>query len=1167
MDILYNQNLIRISKIDNNKILNNFHESMKILINIYLNKYFNDIGGMDALTKDDSKKEIKKKVIFLFKFIFKYFDFCLLLLYNKNQTNFFEYMVIPENIPFQYYQDYKILTMEAFNKNKDYKEQTGFIYYLIELISINNSIIQEIKNDKNNIELPINQIYEYKFKYKSNLYDVTFQKGENMNNEISNYNKIVVLCLNDNTKKFYFQDIIDFNSHLTNDNIYKLRVNNNIYLIPLKNIDTYLYSIENEPILLNEAKNSNDNITNKITKYENIPKYSWNFGYDGNKYLLLSEEDNQVYSFYNQQNYYESMKDIFKIDIRIGNINSKDNKIINFINGAEKFPSFAQKENGDILFLNENKKNFIWLKEDEKLNIESPISIQVKIKYISATYNECYLIGTDGNLYESKERNFIKINLPKNTTRFLQCSNDSKYVICLVQNKKGQGVLYSKGSNDRYQCGIREVKTNIKELTKCDIDDNFDFKFVTTYGGFSAALTKCGNIFIWDRFIYDKNSLDFKTPLLINSDGNSIIYDSVSIKHDYLYAIGRKLENGNYIKKIFYLKPNLPFSNKAFPFIPKEFNIIDKEEVNSRIIPIKIFIGKYRTYFLCIKENNLIEEIIKNNNEKEINNNKVNIKISYEIQPPKFEHNLETMKTIYTSDNLNKFNNSFNSLSNGNIKDIIKVFDEIDKNEIKVNDIDYNEFITYLQGKEKFNNLLTFFLDNEKSEGQSVFTYLKTRKFLIEKNLENYFYLKKILNSESFINEIIEKNIIYLNDKFRIKYFRKTLVDVIQSNNINFNRDRNKYITIDRFKAINFKEKFNENIIPDIYLSETIFGQLFRSLGGLNSKEFLKEMGKKLFRVDLKGERAIDAGGPYHEILSDACDDLQTDYIELLIKTPNNKSEIGEDRDKYIINPNCNNTTYKKALEFIGKLMALAISSGETLNFNLHSVVWKTLLEIQITFEDFKNIDFNFYNWIKELKEVLSNKNEEFLNSFNLYFTIQNSNDKKISLIENGDNIKVTLENLKNFIDLAQSKRLEEITEQIKNIKEGLYSAIEKGLLKILNWEQLENMVCGEANFDMKDFKKNTKCDEKEEVIQWFWKWLEKCKKDDKFKYLKFVSGRSRLPKSKYQHIIHLTNDKNKLPTSHTCFFTLDLPRYDSKKILYKKMKYAIENSFSISDS
>ena len=99
----------------------------------------------------------------------------------------------------------------------------------------------------------------------------------------------------------------------------------------------------------------------------------------------------------------------------------------------------------------------------------------------------------------------------------------------------------------------------------------------------------------------------------------------------------------------------------------------------------------------------------------------VNIKISYEIQPPKFEHNLETMKTIYTSDNLNKFNNSFNSLSNGNIKDIIKVFDEIDKNKIKVNDIDYNEFITYLQGKEKFNNLLTFFLDNEKSEGQSVF--------------------------------------------------------------------------------------------------------------------------------------------------------------------------------------------------------------------------------------------------------------------------------------------------------------------------------------------------------------------------------------------------------------------------------------------------------------
>ena len=54
-------------------------------------------------------------------------------------------------------------------------------------------------------------------------------------------------------------------------------------------------------------------------------------------------------------------------------------------------------------------------------------------------------------------------------------------------------------------------------------------------------------------------------------------------------------------------------------------------------------------------------------------------------------------------------------------------------------------------------------------------------------------------------------------------------------------------------------------------------------------------------------------------------------------------------------------------------------------------------------------------------------------------------------------------------------------------------------------------MVSGEAIFDIKDFKKHTiyiNSDGKEKIIQWFWEWLESCDEADKFKYLKFVSGR-----------------------------------------------------------
>ena len=35
-------------------------------------------------------------------------------------------------------------------------------------------------------------------------------------------------------------------------------------------------------------------------------------------------------------------------------------------------------------------------------------------------------------------------------------------------------------------------------------------------------------------------------------------------------------------------------------------------------------------------------------------------------------------------------------------------------------------------------------------------------------------------------------------------------------------------------------------------------------------------------------------------------------------------------------------------------------------------------------------------------------------------------------------------------------------------------------------------------------------------------------------------------------------------PVSHTCFFTLELPRYSTKKIMREKLPYAIFNCLSI---
>ena len=242
----------------------------------------------------------------------------------------------------------------------------------------------------------INRINEYKFNNKSDLYDLAFKNIDNMNSNISTYNKLVILCSDEKRKNYYFQDIIDLGQLARFNNTHKLRVNKNIYLVPLKNINTFLYSFENSTN--SEIRNNYSN----ITKYEEIPKYSWNIGYDGNKYLLHSEEDNQVYSFIEQDNSNDLIKVEFNLDKKIESINSKNNKIIDFIDAKEGFSSFAFTEKGDLLLLDDKNRNkYKWLNEKEQTNIEYPINFQnIKIINLSANYNVCYAIGQNGNLYK-----------------------------------------------------------------------------------------------------------------------------------------------------------------------------------------------------------------------------------------------------------------------------------------------------------------------------------------------------------------------------------------------------------------------------------------------------------------------------------------------------------------------------------------------------------------------------------------------------------------------------------------------------------------------------------------------------------------------------------------------------------------------------------------------
>ena len=865
--------------------------------------------------------------------------------------------------------------------------------------------------------------------------------------------------------------------------------------------------------------------------------------------------------------------------------------------------------------------------EGEKNEIKEKVKIG-KIKSIHIGFYNSYIINEEGLLFGIGNNTSSQISeegiesysqwknipLPENCVKFLDCAVGENYIICLIEDENGNNKIYAQGNNNFSQCGVNEEQNDerIKFLTLCGNTGNLSFKKIYARNNQSAAITIDGDLYIWGKIRYSNNSeqiYNYPTLVLFDSDNNKkrdnnisnedenriiinesifsnkAIVDEVAISSSHILIIARKYENGSYVRKLFGIGdnskgalglPNIekkPETNKS---LIKEIPLFN--EKNQKLVPIKITIGENKSYILCVNEEELVQEI-KNS---KINDDKEYIINIGNIPLDKISENL---LKFYKSKNLDKFINLFRTVSNKVLTEFIDAIDEIKaiykKNNEKIENPSFSDFFDYINKGHDTIELQKIFIQsksddnniniNQKQELNSLFNYITSLIRIVTNEIFKFCSTNEKSEYKAFLQKAIGNNISYLNAQKRMEKFEELLKKKVPK------RGTGRRAEVDRFKAKAFYDKYNEdqkNQIPDLEFNKTIFGQVYQTFGKTNGDEFFIQKGKRLFIVCLKNEYASDSGGPYHEVISGICHELQSDYLNMFIKTPNNKHDIGFLRDKYIPNPNATREINEKTYEFLGKIMASAISSGEVLDLNLHPVVWKGLLGNEITFYDYELIDCTYFNLINNLEKELKNYEENktnldsFEDAYKLNFVIKNSNEEDIELKPNGEKIEVNFSNLKEYISLSKKMRVNEFTKQIEYIKKGFNSVISSSIFQVLNWRQLEELVCGKNKLDIRDLKEHTKYDgyrEDDDVIKWFWEWLGECSDHEQSLYLKFVSGRTRLPKEKtfgYEHIIVRSerNNNEALPHSATCFFTLKLPLYKDKETLKKKMKYCILN-------
>uniref|UniRef100_A0A3Q1GL87 HECT domain-containing protein n=1 Tax=Acanthochromis polyacanthus TaxID=80966 RepID=A0A3Q1GL87_9TELE len=204
--------------------------------------------------------------------------------------------------------------------------------------------------------------------------------------------------------------------------------------------------------------------------------------------------------------------------------------------------------------------------------------------------------------------------------------------------------------------------------------------------------------------------------------------------------------------------------------------------------------------------------------------------------------------------------------------------------------------------------------------------------------------------------------------------------------------------------------------------------------------------------------------------------------------------------------------------KFLGILMGVAIRTKKPLDLHLAPLVWKQLCCIPLLLEDLEEVDLLYVQTLKSILHIEDSgiTEDNFHEMIPLdSFVGQSADGKMVPIIPGGNSIPLTFSNRKEYVERAIEYRLHEIDRQVAAVREGMSWIVPVPLLSLLTAKQLEQMVCGMPEICCDVLKKVVRyreVDEQHALVQWFWQTLEEFSNEERVLFMRFVSGRSRLP-------------------------------------------------------
>ena len=417
-------------------------------------------------------------------------------------------------------------------------------------------------------------------------------------------------------------------------------------------------------------------------------------------------------------------------------------------------------------------------------------------------------------------------------------------------------------------------------------------------------------------------------------------------------------------------------------------------------------------------------------------------------------------------------------------------------------------------------------------------------------------------------------------------------------------------VVLNRPKAVLARNKLD----AETRLSYSVFGQSFDELHFLEPASLrmgythpMDDGQERTFKVKFEGEGVDDYGGPYREFFSQIIEELQglqpedmvgdggtpMCFLPLLVPSPNHQNNVGEKQEHFVLNPSTVRSfsgsaqLYVEMYNFLGQVIGIALRSRVHLSLAFPSMLWKVMVSSPLEWADLSECDNNVCAVLKGLLHLVDDGSNS-LSDANAAADILNElgwetklSDGSITRLRPQSCTPVAKEGVVTLKDVVQYAlcvvqcRLTESEPAMRALRDGMLSVVPAAVLPLLTWSELERTVCGREEIDVDLLRCNTEYDDdvsaEDEHIKWMWDILEEWDHERRRAFLRFVWARSHLPptakefKQKFK-VQALVGDGARntpdlfLPKAHTCFFSINLPRYTNKKVFEEKLLYAIHN-------